>query len=108
MTDQLTPEQDAALSAVMPEVVKAIASAVSSGTWKPKPIAEAVLSVASRTPAPEVPHVPTPDELEDLMVEISLTGYASEAVEVVEEWTRKWWGVESTTTTKFAEDEGRP
>lgn len=46
----LTPRQDAALSAVMPEVVKAIASAVSSGTWKPKPIAEAVLSVVTRAP----------------------------------------------------------
>jgi len=50
MTDPLTPEQDAALSAVMPEVVKAIASAVSSGTWKSKPIAEAVLSLVPPYP----------------------------------------------------------
>jgi len=55
MTDPLTPEQDAALSAVMPEVVKAIASAVSSHTWKSKPIAEAILSLVRPTaPAEEM------------------------------------------------------
>jgi len=44
-------------------------------------------------------HVPTPKELDDLLASISACGYASEAVEVVETWTRKWWGVESAFTT---------
>ena len=44
-------------------------------------------------------YVPTPADLDDLMADISATGYASEAVEVVEEWTRKRWGVVSAMTT---------
>lgn len=47
------------------------------------------------------PHVPTPDELDQLLSDISAAGYASEAREIVENWTRKWWGVESAFTTKW-------
>ena len=50
---------------------------------------------------PVEPYVPTPADLDDLMARISACGYASEAVEVVEEWTRERWGVESAMTTKF-------
>lgn len=46
-------------------------------------------------------HVPTPDELDLLLSDISAAGYASEARETVENWTRKWWGVESAFTTKW-------
>lgn len=52
--------------------------------------------------ADEATHIPTPDELDDLMADISATGYASEAVQVVEDWTRKWWGVESGDTTRWS------
>jgi hypothetical protein len=48
------------------------------------------------------PHVPTPQELDDLLAAVSACGYASEAVQVVEDWTRKWWGVESAFTTHWA------
>lgn len=46
-------------------------------------------------------HVPTPEELDELLSDISAAGYASEAREIVENWTRKWWGVESAFTTKW-------
>jgi hypothetical protein len=46
-------------------------------------------------------HVPTPDELDTLLSDISACGYASEAREVVEAWTRKWRDVESAFTTKW-------
>ena len=39
--------------------------------------------------------------------EISAAGYASEAVEIVEAWTREHWGVESALTTQFANRYGR-
>ncbi len=45
---------------------------------------------------------PTVEEMDDLTAAISGCGYASEAVEVVEEWTRKKWGIESALTTQFA------
>jgi hypothetical protein len=51
-------------------------------------------------------HVPTPDELDDLLLDITNTGYASEARDVVEAWTRKWWGVESALTTKYYPEDG--
>lgn len=47
------------------------------------------------------PYVPTPDELDDLLANISYSSYASEAVEVVENWTREHWGVESAVTTEL-------
>jgi hypothetical protein len=47
---------------------------------------------------------PTPEELDDLCAQIAGTGYASEAVEIVEEWTRRKWGVESAFTTKWREE----
>jgi hypothetical protein len=47
------------------------------------------------------PYVPTPADLDDLMADISASAYASACVEIVEEWTRKHWGVESAMTTKM-------
>lgn len=48
---------------------------------------------------------PTPEELDDLMVKIGSSAYASEAILIVEEWTRARWGVVSTFTAKCeAED----
>lgn len=45
-------------------------------------------------------YVPTPDDLDQLCAAISSAGYASEAVEIVEDWTRQHWGVESAFTSK--------
>lgn len=60
----------------------------------------------------DAPHVPTPEELDILLSDISAAGYASEAREIVETWTRKWWGVESAFTTKWdraaSPDKGEP
>ena len=53
------------------------------------------------------PWVPTVEDLDDLTAKISAAGYASEAVEIVEAWTREHWGVESALTTQFANRYGR-
>ncbi|MGV0986779.1 MAG: hypothetical protein ACOYB2_19705 [Limnohabitans sp.] len=50
------------------------------------------------------PNVPTVEELDTLTADISACGYASEAVEVVETWTRKKWDVVSAITTQFEEE----
>lgn len=51
---------------------------------------------------------PTPDELDDVCAAIAACGYASEAVEVFEDWTRRRWGVESAFTTKATRERAEP
>lgn len=41
-------------------------------------------------------YVPAPEEVDGLLARISATGYAGEAVEVVESWIEEKWGVKST------------
>lgn len=50
-------------------------------------------------------YIPTPEDLDALASNVSLCSYASEAVEVVEDWTRAHWGVESAMTTKMGVSE---
>ena len=73
---------------------------VSLRDWRERAIALA--APAPSEPGLDVAYVPTPDDLDDLCAAISACGYASEAVEVVENWTRARWGVESAMTTRFA------
>lgn len=48
------------------------------------------------------PYVPTPEDLDTLLANISAADYASTAVAIVEDWTREHWGVESAFTTSMA------
>lgn len=63
-----------------------------------------VIDVSTITTAIEVESTypaPTPEELDDLCAKIGSTRYASEAVEVVETWTRERFGVVSAFTSKL-------
>jgi hypothetical protein len=47
---------------------------------------------------------PTVEELDTLTADISAASYASEAVWVVEEWTRRKWGVVSALTARWEKE----
>jgi hypothetical protein len=57
------------------------------------------------TVEPILPAVPTPAEVDDLLARISATGYASEAVEIVEAWIERRWGVVGDFTRKQRQEQ---